>query len=125
MAARTKKSGDATVAGTPSIEDMDKELGERLRRLRKREGYTQAELADRVGLAEKSLSRIEAGKLRPRLETLYRLREALGAGWGELFAFADVDVETALRLRLVRQIMEASPAELQTIDAKLKGGGQD
>jgi len=104
---------------------MDKELGERLRRLRKREGYTQAELADRVGLAEKSLSRIEAGKLRPRLETLYRLREALGAGWGELFAFADVDVETALRLRLVRQIMEASPAELQTIDAKLKGGGQD
>ena len=114
------KQGTATATAKAADRSIDIELGERLKRLRKHAGLTQAEVAARVEIDEKSLSRIEAGKMRPSLDTLDRLRKALDGTWGELFAFRDVDVETALRLRLVRRIMDVAPSELLAIEEKLK-----
>lgn len=45
---------------------------------RKRHGLTQAELAERVGMTQANISRIERGKVSPSLRTLDRLLGAIG-----------------------------------------------
>ena len=49
-----------------------------IRYLRKQAGLTQADLAKRAGMARPNLTRLEAGRCRPALETLERIARALG-----------------------------------------------
>lgn len=56
-----------------------KALGMRLRTLRQERGLTQAELAERAGLDQGHLARIERGTRWPRLASLYGLADALEA----------------------------------------------
>jgi HTH-type transcriptional regulator/antitoxin HipB len=44
-----------------------------LRESRRRAGLTQAELAQRVGVLQPAVARIETGRARPRVDTLERL----------------------------------------------------
>jgi DNA-binding XRE family transcriptional regulator len=53
------------------------EVGATIRRLRETKGMTQEELADAVGMMRNNISRIEATKHRPTLETLERIAKAL------------------------------------------------
>ncbi len=52
-------------------------IGERIRATRKERGLTQDELADRVGMNGRHLSRIETGRLTAPRRTLLRIAEAL------------------------------------------------
>ncbi len=52
-------------------------VAEQVKDLRKAKGMTQAQLARAAGILRPNLSRIEAGKHRPTLETLERLAAAL------------------------------------------------
>lgn len=54
------------------------ELGEEVRRLRTDRGLSQQELADRMGVAQSVVARIEAGGVEPRLSKLDRVARALG-----------------------------------------------
>ncbi|MEV4293390.1 helix-turn-helix transcriptional regulator [Microbispora rosea] len=56
------------------------ELGELLRRLRKQAGLTGKELAQRAGVAQPTVSRMETGQLLPTPETVERVSIALGLG---------------------------------------------
>jgi transcriptional regulator with XRE-family HTH domain len=47
-------------------------------RLRMDAGLTQAELANRMGTAQSAIARMESGGVRPILETLEKLANALG-----------------------------------------------
>lgn len=49
-----------------------------LRQARKRSGISQAALAARAGTTQSAISRIEAGRVSPTVETLARLLELLG-----------------------------------------------
>jgi transcriptional regulator with XRE-family HTH domain len=53
-------------------------LGERIRLAREKAGFTQAQLAARIGSTQPALARLEAGGVTPSLETLGRLAKALG-----------------------------------------------
>jgi HTH-type transcriptional regulator / antitoxin HipB len=53
-------------------------LGEEVRRLRIDRGLSQSELAERMGLPQAVVSRLEAGGVEPRLKTLDRVAHALG-----------------------------------------------
>ena len=55
------------------------ELGEQVRRLREERGLSQQELARLVATSQPAIARLEAGGVDPRLETLRRLSDALGA----------------------------------------------
>ncbi|WP_147943602.1 Scr1 family TA system antitoxin-like transcriptional regulator [Microbispora sp. CSR-4] len=57
--------------------DRLRELGELLRRLRKDAGLTGKELAQRAGLAQPTISRMETGQLLPTPETVERVAAAL------------------------------------------------
>ena len=55
------------------------ELGEQVRKLREERGLSQQELARLVGTSQPAIARLEAGGVDPRLETLRRLSDTLGA----------------------------------------------
>ncbi|HEV2108521.1 MAG TPA: helix-turn-helix transcriptional regulator [Thermomicrobiales bacterium] len=56
----------------------------RLREVRERLFVTQAELSERTGIAEATLSRLENGIQRPRISTVRKIAEGLGVATEEL-----------------------------------------
>ena len=62
------------------------EFSERLKRLRKARGMTQQELADRLGVSNKSVSRWESGGGYPDVALLEPLARALGVTVDELLS---------------------------------------
>jgi transcriptional regulator with XRE-family HTH domain len=67
-----------------SEERLYRLLGERLRKLRKRAGTTQAELAAQVGLERTSITNIEKGTQKVPLHVLFRLCEVFRVQLSEL-----------------------------------------
>lgn len=59
-------------------------FGARLRAERERQGLSQTQLAERVGITQVELSRFESGRRRCYLDTAKRLAEALGLTLGRL-----------------------------------------
>ncbi|BCG45666.1 Helix-turn-helix motif [Citrifermentans bremense] len=96
-------------------------LGARIKELRKRTGLSQDQLAERVGIEAKYLSRIEVGKRYPSLETLESIADALRVEMRELFNFthfedgadttrgfqALIEGATSEELRLINKIVTA------------------
>ncbi|WP_055480411.1 helix-turn-helix domain-containing protein [Sphaerimonospora mesophila] len=60
--------------------DRLKALGEVLRRLRKNAGLTGKELAERAGVVQPTISRMETGRLLPSADVVERVSSALGLG---------------------------------------------
>ncbi|MEU5876791.1 helix-turn-helix transcriptional regulator [Spirillospora sp. NPDC047279] len=56
----------------------DLELGDQLRAIRRRRGLSQKVVAERAGMSQPALSRIEGGGGIPDIATLLRLGEAMG-----------------------------------------------
>jgi transcriptional regulator with XRE-family HTH domain len=52
-------------------------IGDNLKRLRQREAFTQAELAEEAGIAEVTLSRIERNVAEPHMSTIRKLARVL------------------------------------------------
>jgi transcriptional regulator with XRE-family HTH domain len=106
-------------------------LGQRIRRLRKERGLTQAQLAEQMGIAEILISDYERGRLRVSAETAVRLALAFGVSTDELLGVARAKVDWALpNLALVRRMqrIETLPlhqrrALITTIDSFLKASG--
>ncbi|WP_429497076.1 helix-turn-helix domain-containing protein [Robbsia andropogonis] len=69
---------------------IDNSVGERIVAARAQLNLSQADLAERVGIAPTQLSRYEMGKNRPRIEMIYRLAQALAMSPSGL-ANGDID----------------------------------
>lgn len=54
------------------------QIGPRIRHARERAVLSQGEFAQRVGISQNALSRIETGHSRPRMATIRKIAEALG-----------------------------------------------
>lgn len=63
-------------------------LGKRIREYRKKHNLTQFQLAERIGIDDKHLSRIELGKNMPQANTILRLAEVFGIEVKDLFEFS-------------------------------------
>jgi transcriptional regulator with XRE-family HTH domain len=66
-----------------------------LRDIRLRRGLSQADLSARTGVAEFTISEIEAGKRDPRPSTLRKLAQGLGVEVADLFGEPDYPLEEA------------------------------
>lgn len=64
-------------------------FGSRLRRAREAQGWTQAELAERIGLATEAYGRLERGRSLPRADTLVHLAQALHISTDYLLGLED------------------------------------
>lgn len=59
-------------------ETILKEFGDRLHEVRRQNGLTQQEVADRIGLSYTHYSNIESGKINIKIDTLRKLASCLG-----------------------------------------------
>jgi len=59
-------------------------IGQRLKDLRFRAGFTQQELAAKSGLTQTTVSRIEGDNVQPEVTTIRKLATALGTAPGDL-----------------------------------------
>ena len=64
-------------------------IGNRLLAIRRRQGLTQAEVAEAAGLADRTYADIERGTVNMRLETILRICQALHITPDEIFARGD------------------------------------
>jgi transcriptional regulator with XRE-family HTH domain len=104
------------------------ELGEKIKTLRKRQGLSQEELAERVEINSTHLSRLETGKYQPSIDVLKRLAEALEVSADHLLSAeaeepAEVHIRNkplADRIRLIDSLEESDQqALIQVIDSML------
>jgi transcriptional regulator with XRE-family HTH domain len=99
--------------GDPPPED----LGDRIGRLRRKRGWSQAELAERAGAQAHQISKYERGDYRPGLEMLSRIAEALETTTD--FLITGQEPARDPRLRALLPKLEALPRELRDILADL------
>lgn len=68
---------------------MLKNLGQRIRKLRKEKGLTLVEISEKTGIAQATLSRIETGTMIGTVECHEKIAETLGIGLAELYTGID------------------------------------
>lgn len=86
-------------------------LTEKIRALRETAGMTQAELAERVGVSEKVVSKWECGETKPSAEVLPALADAFGISIDALFDHHH-DLRGDLLLSVREYIRDTDPAEV-------------
>ncbi len=64
---------------------MDQEIGRRLKRIRQAYGLSQRQLARQAGVANATISQIEAGKLNPTVSMLKKVLDGIPISLGEFF----------------------------------------
>jgi len=113
-----------------SMKNTDEEtIGLRLARLRKERGFTQVELAQKMGLVQALISDYERGRLRLHDEIIIRFAKALGVNADEILGLDSSEKkQDKPSLRLVRRMkkIENLPKSkqrtlIETIDNFLKG----
>jgi transcriptional regulator with XRE-family HTH domain len=112
MAARTKKKTAMFNVG----------FGMRLRKLREARGFTQGELAERVGIELVQISRYERGQALPNAETLVSLAEVLKTDTdvllrGETSSFRETTKEIDLDLPLLERFQDLQKLSKRDRDA--------
>lgn len=71
--------------------NIKRELGQRIRILRKRQGLTQEEMADKCGLHWTYIGGLERGERNPTLTTMQKVAAGLGVGVVELIQTKALD----------------------------------
>ena len=65
---------------------MDQEIGSRLRRIREQLGISQRQLARQSGVANATISQVEAGKINPTVSMLKKVLDGIPISLGAFFA---------------------------------------
>jgi len=73
--------------------DVRKLVGMNFARLRKAQGLTQEQVAERSGFSQQYLSDLERGRRNPTVITLYELAQALGVSHVDLVALGATSSE--------------------------------
>ncbi|MGN6187007.1 MAG: helix-turn-helix domain-containing protein [Thermoanaerobaculia bacterium] len=108
---------------------QDDTLGQRIARIRKLRGYTQVELAERVGIIQALVSDYERGKLRLSADMAVRFAHALEVTTDELLGVSELKAvgpkPSRKILRRMEKIDRLRPQQqailLKTIDTFLRG----
>jgi transcriptional regulator with XRE-family HTH domain len=113
--------------------DLGREtLGQRVARLRKDRGYTQVELAEKIGIIQEIVSNYERDRLRMHAEMVARFATALGVTADELLGLKESRTNGGvgkIPRRVLRRVeligglpMSDQRALLNTIDKFVKAG---
>lgn len=77
---------------------MDKQFAENLKNARIRAGLTQAQVAEKIGVAPSSYSFYESGKREPDVLKIRQLADVLGVTGNELLGIEEDDLMVVARL---------------------------
>ena len=84
--------------------NLKKELGEKIKRVRKLRNLTQEELAEMVDISPRSLSNIEVGACFVKSETLEKIMDSLNISTEELFANNHIKTNNELLCEIDKMI---------------------
>lgn len=84
--------------------DIKTLFGKRVKEIRNKCGITQEELAEKIGIGERNLSKIECGNNFVTAETLAKLLSALNIEASELFNFRHAQDREILKEELISAI---------------------
>lgn len=102
--------------GTYDPEKFRRDLGKRLRALRRESGLTQAVVARHAEIGNEFVSRLENGQGSPSLDTLGRLAAALDIPVAELFQFdADTPAQQRTTKRILRVLSRLGDEEIELV----------
>jgi transcriptional regulator with XRE-family HTH domain len=116
----------------PPVAKKGESIGQRIARLRKERGYTQTELAERIGIIQALVSDYERDKLRLNAEMLIRFAQALAVASDEILGLKipqssarNPSLKVLRRLSRIESLTASQQkALLKTIDMFLKAAGQ-
>lgn len=101
------------------------QIGERIKKLRKARGFTQFDLAEKVGLAESTISLLEAGKRKPSLQAINKLAEIFNVDPAH-FITTDNESEENPRVQMIaRDLANLSDNDLDFIEKLIKNFNPD
>lgn len=92
---------------------LSKLLGQRIKELRKRNGMTQAGLAEQIGMETTNLCKLENGGQMPKEENIEKIARALKVNVKELFEFGHMKSKATLQDELIQIIQNAGRKELE------------
>ena len=95
-------------------------IGKRIALARKNAGLTQATLAERIGISEKYLSRVECGKQTPTVMVIVKICESLCISADELLLTETIATHNALESKLQYEIRDFSAYDKEQIIAILR-----
>jgi len=87
--------------------DIKKELGEKIKRIRKQRGLTQNQLSEMVDISTRNLSNIELGLNFVKAETLDKIIDSLNISTEELFANSHIKNKNELLCEIDKFIDKA------------------
>ncbi len=93
--------------------NIKKEIGEKIKRYRKKCGFTQEKLAEVVDISSRNLSNIELGISYPKPETLEKIMQTLDITTQELFSNEHLKSDEELLKEINLYINSASSNRLQ------------
>lgn len=90
---------------------VEKKLGAKVATYRRLAKLTQAELAEKVGVAVETISRLERGSVIPSLARLEQIAAALGVDMPDLFTFKDRENARDKAIERLLAVVRRRPAE--------------
>lgn len=116
----------------PPLDLGEETIGQRIARFRKERGYTQAELAEKIGITNNLVSEYERGRLRMNDQMVARFAVALDVSADEILGLKienRKNIKPSLRImrrlhRIEKLTLSKQKSLLQIIDGFLKGEGK-
>lgn len=90
-----------------------KDIANIIQNKRRKLGLKQAELAEKIGISEKHLSKIETGKNYPALDTFFKIIDVLNLTLGD-FGFYTISENSSNKLLLQNIINNSSEKQIDT-----------
>lgn len=99
--------------------NLKKELGEKIKRVRKECNLTQEELAEMIDISPRSLSNIEVGACFVKAETLEKIIDSLGISTEELFANEHIKTKDELIIG-INNLIKKAEKDLKLLEKSYK-----
>jgi len=106
--------------GGERMKTANEMLGTRIREQRKRKKITQEQLAEKLGIDQKHMSRIELGKSYPSLDRLIKIAETLEVPLPCLFEFMHLEEERELVKQINEMVHQLSESDKRKVFKILK-----
>ncbi len=96
------------------------EIGQRIRKFRKAQGYSQEQLAEQVGISTTHMSHIETGNTKLSLPVLVDISNALHTTTDELL-FNNADNQKQIAIKEIQKVLDScSPQQARIISEIIK-----
>ena len=97
------------------MKEIINQIGNNIKEQRKKAGFTQAELAEKINVDPKYISRLETGTSTPSISTVIKISEVLKIDFQSFFVTESLEKRNQMTNSIVLKLSKANIKELRTI----------